>query len=402
MPNRLVLTLNCGSSSLKFSVVNTNKDRIILSGLVDFLSSHKTNFLWKLNTKKYSYQFNKKMEYEKIIKFVADSILKRNLTIFNNISCIGHRVVHGGSKMNKSVIVNKTIIKYIKDVSCFAPLHNPMNLLGIMVALNIFPHLKKKNVAVFDTAFHSVMPEVSYLYAIPYSFYKNYGIRRYGAHGISHFYVMCRASKILKIPVKKLNIITCHLGNGASIAAIRNGVCVDTSMGLTPLEGLVMGTRSGDIDPAIIFFMYKKLKMSIKDIENTLIKKSGLLGLNEFSSDLRNLEERYEFDRKVKLSIDIFCHRLSKYISAYTVLMQGRLDAIVFTGGIGENSCLIRTITISNLSLLNCNIDKKLNLLTRLGREGSINKRNSVSILVIPTDEEAVIAKEAMSLTSNY
>lgn len=253
----------------------------------------------------------------------------------------------------------------------------------------------------FDTAFHSTIPKKSYLYAIPYTFYKKYGIRRYGAHGISHSYVMHCSSEFLKIPVPKLNIITCHLGNGASVAAIRNGICVDTSMGLTPLEGLVMGTRSGDIDPAIIFFMYNKLKMNMKDIENVLIKKSGLLGLSEFSSDLRDLEDKYPYNSKVKLSIDVFCHRLSKYISSYSSLMEGRLDALVFTGGIGENSCLIRTITISYLSLLNCKINEELNMLTKFGKKGLISSNDSISILVIPTNEELVIAKEAESLISN-
>ncbi|QCI23202.1 acetate kinase [Buchnera aphidicola] len=402
MSTSLALILNCGSSSLKFSVINPVYNKTVLSGIVDFSRSLHAKISWKIDNKTYSSDIlNKTVNYEEIISFISNNILKNDLNIFKNISCIGHRVVHGGSKINKSVIVNSKVIKYIKDASLFAPLHNPINLLGIQASFNVFPNLKKKNVAVFDTAFHSTMPKTSYLYAIPYSFYKHYGIRRYGAHGISYTYIVSRVSKILKISVDNLNVIICHLGNGASVAAIRDGICVDTSMGLTPLEGLVMGTRSGDIDPSIIFFMYNKLKMSIDDIEDTLIRKSGLLGLNEFSNDCRDLEKEYVSNNKIKLSIDIFCHRLSKYISAYTSLMEGKLDAIIFSGGIGENSCLIRSITVSKLSLLNCKIDKTVNLSMKLGREGFINKRNSMMILVIPTNEELVIAKEAILLTSN-
>ncbi|XBC38337.1 MAG: acetate kinase [Buchnera aphidicola (Floraphis choui)] len=398
MPNSLVLTLNCGSSSLKFSVIDPKQNEIVLSGIVNLLCSSNISISWKIGINKYNSFLSKKTNFKEIIKFISNHILKNNLNIFNNISCIGHRVVHGGSKINKSVIIDQSIIQHIKNVSLFAPLHNPINLLGIKSSFDVFPHLKKKNVAVFDTAFHSTIPKISYLYAIPYSFYKNHGIRRYGAHGISHFYVMTRTSKILKIPTRQLNIITCHLGHGASISAIRNGICVDTSMGLTPLEGLVMGTRSGDIDPSIIFFMYNELKMSMKDIEYVLMKKSGLLGLNGISSDFRYLENKYVSDNNIKLSIDIFCNRLSKYISSYTVLMKGKLDAIVFTGGIGENSCLIRTLTVSKLSLINCRVHEKLNALMKLGKEGIISTKHSVSILVIPTNEELVIAKEAISV----
>ncbi|XBC42960.1 MAG: acetate kinase [Buchnera aphidicola (Kaburagia rhusicola ensigallis)] len=401
MCNPLVFTLNCGSSSIKFAVINSVKNKIVLSGLVDFLGFSEISISWVIESEKYNKKFKKSISYLDIIRFIVCNILKQDLKMYDYISCIGHRVVHGGSNLKKSEIITEKIIRHIRNASFFAPLHNPINLLGIQAASVCFPHLKKKNIAVFDTAFHSTIPKTSYLYAIPYAFYKKYGIRRYGAHGISHSYVMHGASEFLKIPVPKLNIITCHLGNGASVAAIRNGICVDTSMGLTPLEGLVMGTRSGDIDPAIIFFMYNKLKMNMKDIENILIKKSGLLGLSELSSDLRDLEDKYSCNSKAKLSIDVFCHRLSKYISSYSSLMEGRLDALIFTGGIGENSCLIRTITVSYLSLLNCKINKESNMLIKFGKKGLISAKDSVSILVIPTNEELVIAKEAVSLISN-
>ncbi|XBC45151.1 MAG: acetate/propionate family kinase [Buchnera aphidicola (Schlechtendalia chinensis)] len=264
-----------------------------------------------------------------------------------------------------------------------------------------FSSFKKKNVAVFDTAFHSTIPKTSFIYAIPYTFYNNYGIRKYGAHGISYSYVTNKASKMLNIAVKKLNIIVCHLGNGSSVAAVRNGVCVDTSMGLTPLEGLVMGTRCGDLDPAIVFFMYNKLKMSMKDIENILMKKSGLIGINEISSNFRNLEKNYHSNAKIKLSIDIFCYRLSKYISSYMPIMGNKLNGIVFTGGIGENSCLVRTITVSRLSFLNFEISERLNLSIKFLKKGFINVKNSKSILVIPTNEELMIAKETALLVQN-
>ena len=269
----------------------------------------------------------------------------------------------------------------IKDSASFAPLHNPAHLIGIAEALKSFPHLKEKNVAVFDTAFHQTMPEESYLYALPYSLYKEHGVRRYGAHGTSHFYVTQEAAKVLNKPVEELNIITCHLGNGGSVSAIRNGKCVDTSMGLTPLEGLVMGTRSGDIDPAIIFHLHDSLGMSVDAINKMLTKESGLLGLTEVTSDCRYVEDNYTDKADAKRAMDVYCHRLAKYIGSYTALMDGRLDAVIFTGGIGENAAMVRELSLGKLGVLGFEVDHRVSVVVQGDRCFSISLDDEFRVL---------------------
>ena len=402
MSEKLILVLNCGSSSLKFSVINSNDYIITLKGIIEFSNARKMKISWTINQKTYCKILNQKKSYSFALNFILVNILRPEPKIFRNIVCIGHRVVHGGSKISTSVFITEDIIEFIIDAYRFAPLHNPSNVLGIRASFNAFPNLKNKNIAVFDTAFHSTLPKMAYLYAIPYKFYEKYGIRKYGAHGISYQYSMYKSSKILNIDENCLNLIICHLGSGASISAIRNGICIDTSMGLTPLEGLVMGTRSGDIDPSIIFFMYHQLKMSIDEINDVLIHESGLLGLSGFSSDFRDLECRYNLNKKIKMAIDIFCYRLAKYISSYMFLMEGKLHAIVFTGGIGENSTLVRKNTLSKLISLGIKLDLKSNLSMLHGREGFINVKNTLPILVIPANEELVIAKESFFMINQY
>ncbi|KAI9575692.1 hypothetical protein GQX74_015760 [Glossina fuscipes] len=244
------------------------------------------------------------------------------------------------------------------------------------------------------------MPKESYLYAIPYFLYKNYNIRRYGAHGISHYYVSRKAAQILNIPIEKSNFITCHLGNGGSVAAIFNGKCIDTSMGLTPLEGLVMGTRCGDIDPSIIFYLNEKFHIPIKKIRNILSKESGLLGLTQISSDFRYIEKNFFYDASATIAMKIYCRRLAKYIGAYSTLMNNKLDGIIFTGGIGENACHMRELSINKLNLLGFFIDVEKNLKVRLGKSGIITKKNSRPVLVIPTNEELIIAQETLRITN--
>ncbi|NIH16672.1 MAG: acetate kinase [Buchnera aphidicola (Periphyllus lyropictus)] len=398
MLKKLILVLNCGSSSLKFSIIDPILKKTFVFGCVEclFLINPIVNI--NVNSKNYKKILPNYSDHHNALNFVLNFIKKNFHNYYSKIYGIGHRVVHGGENLNKSSIINHNIIKKIKKASIFAPLHNPSNLIGIQISYKFFPHLKFKNVAVFDTSFHSSLPKSSYLYAIPYKFYKKYKIRRYGAHGISHNYIVKKSQKILKKNKSSLNLISCHLGNGSSITAIRNGKSIDTSMGLTPLEGLVMGTRSGDLDPAIIFFMYKKLGIKLDDIEEILTKKSGLLGLTEKSSDCRYSEKNYKNNKKAKLSIDIFCHRLAKYISAYSSLMKGRLDALIFTGGIGENSSLIRKSVVSKLELIGFFIDKKLNISIKKNKNYFINKKNSRNILVIPTKEELFIAIETKKL----
>ncbi|QCI15867.1 acetate kinase [Buchnera aphidicola] len=396
--NNLILVLNCGSSSIKFAILNPKTEKKYLSGVVECLFLPETSITWKCLGIQYKKSIGSKIDHKTALIFIIDEVLFKQKDILKNLIGIGHRVVHGGIKIKKSMLINEDVIKKIKDAISFAPLHNPANLIGIKIFREKYFNLSKKNVAVFDTSFYHNMPEISFLYAIPYNFYKKYGIRRYGAHGISHKYVAKKASIILNKTFSSLNIITCHLGNGASVSAICNGICVDTSMGLTPLEGLVMGTRSGDIDPSIVFFMNKKLNMSLDEIEIILTKKSGLLGLSEISSDFRYFEKNYNIKKNAKRSVDVFCHRLSKYISAYTTLMENRLDGIVFTGGIGENVPLIRKLTLSRLSLLGFKIDNKLNSSMIMGKSGLISKNLSWPVFVIATNEELAIAKETMNI----
>ncbi|MCW5197745.1 acetate kinase [Buchnera aphidicola] len=398
MLKKLILVLNCGSSSLKFSILDPNSKKIYVSGMIERLFLKNTVVFIYSDKKRYTKNLSDYTNYSDALNFIFKKIKNKYFNCYNKIYGIGHRIVHGGDKLNKSVIITDKILKIIKKFSIFAPLHNPANLKGIQISKKFFPHLKKNNVAVFDTSFHSSLPKSSFLYAIPYKFYKKNKIRRYGAHGISHNYILNKTSKVLNKSKNLLNIISCHLGNGSSVTAIKSGKSIDTSMGLTPLEGLVMGTRSGDLDPAIIFFMYNKLGLSIESIEKILTHKSGLLGISTKSSDCRYSEKNYQYNKNSKLAIKIFCHRVAKYIGAYSTLMNGRLDAVVFTGGIGENSFLIRRKVISKLNLLGLYIDKNINTNTKFHKKYFINTKNSIKILVIPTKEELFIAQETQKL----
>ncbi|QJC36374.1 acetate/propionate family kinase [Enterobacteriaceae endosymbiont of Donacia simplex] len=400
MINKLILVINCGSSSLKFSVINVLKKKILLSGLSENFKNTNSYIKWNFNNQKKKKNFYLKINHKIILNYLIENILKKTL-LYNNIIAVGHRIVHGGEKFTESVIITKKVIEAIKKASIFAPLHNPIQLIGISEIIKILPHLQNKQVAVFDTSFHQTMPETSYLYALPIKFYEKYKIRRYGAHGTSHKYVSRKAAKILNIPLNSLNCISCHLGNGSSITAIKNGKSVDTSMGLTPLEGLVMGTRCGNIDPAIIFYMFNKLNFKIDKIYKILTEKSGMLGLTNITSDFRYIENNYLNNFKIKRATDIFIHSLVKYIASYSVLMENKINAIIFTGGIGENSVLIREKTIEKLKILNFFINHKLNNKIKFGKVGLINKDNSIPILVIPTNEELMIAKDTFNIIIN-
>ncbi|WP_367670732.1 acetate kinase [Sodalis-like secondary symbiont of Drepanosiphum platanoidis] len=399
MINQLILVLNCGSSSIKFVIIDPKKNIKYISGIAECLNIKNSCIKWKFHNTSINKVFLKsKSSHKEALIFIINNILKKNKKIFKKIIGIGHRIVHGGINLNKSIIINNEVLKKIKDSIIFAPLHNPSHLIGIYETKKLFPNLSNKQVAVFDTNFYKNMPKISYLYAIPYLMYKKHGIRRYGAHGISHNYVIYQASKILKKSLKKSNFISCHLGNGGSISAIKNGICIDTSMGLTPLEGLVMGTRSGDIDPSIIFYLNKKLNMSINEIEILLTKKSGLLGLTNITSDLKYIENNYFNNKIFKRAIDIYCYRLSKYIGSYSVLMKNKIDALIFTGGIGENSSMVRLLTLKKLKILGFKIDKEKNLITNSKKNGIITTDKSRIAIVISTDEEIMIAKETLRL----
>lgn len=401
MKDSLILVLNCGSSSIKFSLINLKNVIPFLKGSIEGLNSNNKYIVIKeLNKKIYKKKISKNILYEGSIDLIFEIFFLKYKDYIKKIIGIGHRVVHGGFDLKKSEIISEDILFKIKQSSVLAPLHNPISIMGIIKSLKFFPKLKNFNVAVFDTSFHQTMPETSFLYALPYFLYKNYSIRKYGAHGINHWYMVQRSAYFLKKKESEINIISCHLGSGSSVTAIVNGCSVDTSMGLTPLEGLVMSTRCGDIDPSIIFYLLEHCNMNLLDVKNLLIKKSGLLGINEISGNFKYLEDNYDNNKKIKKSIDIFCYRLAKYISGYTVLMNNRLDAIVFTGGVGENSVLVRQKTVSLLSFINFHISNSKNIIMRLGKSGFIHRKNSIPILVICSNEDKVIALETLKLIS--
>lgn len=396
--SKLVLILNCGSSSLKFAVMDAETGEDMLSGLAECFNLDDARIKWKLHGVKGEAMLGAGAAHQAALDHIVGHILPQDPTLAEQLVAIGHRIVHGGEQFSRSVRIDDGVIAGIEAAIPFAPLHNPAHLIGIRAALKVFPALAEKNVAVFDTAFHQTLPQEAYLYALPYKLYQENGIRRYGAHGTSHRFIAEETAKALGKPLSELNIINCHLGNGASVCAIRGGESVDTSMGLTPLEGLVMGTRSGDIDPAIIFFLHDKLGMSVADINTMLTKESGLQGLTEVTSDCRFVEDNYDSKEEAKRAMDVYCYRLAKYIGAYAAAMDGRLDAVVFTGGIGENSAPIREITLNKLGLLGFDVDHDANLKARFGKGGEITKAGSTKALVIPTNEEWVIAHDALEL----
>ncbi|MCG3760492.1 acetate kinase [Vibrio cincinnatiensis] len=394
--SKLVLVLNCGSSSLKFAVVDAENGTEHLSGLAECLHLPEARIKWKLDGK-HEAQLGNGAAHEEALAFMVETILASKPELAENLAAIGHRVVHGGEQFTQSVLIDDAVIKGIEDAATFAPLHNPAHIVGIQAAKKAFPHLK--NVAVFDTAFHQTMPEQAYLYALPYHLYTEHGIRRYGMHGTSHLFIAREAAERLGKPVNELNIINCHLGNGASVCAIKNGQSVDTSMGLTPLEGLVMGTRCGEIDPAIIFHLHDALGYSVDQINTMLTKESGLLGLTQVTSDCRFVEDNYGQKEEATRAMDVFCHRLAKYVAGYTASLDGRLDAIVFTGGIGENSAPIREMVLNRLAIFGINVDSEANLKARFGGEGVITTADSrIPAMVISTNEELVIAEDTAHL----
>ncbi|HDZ9638352.1 TPA: acetate kinase [Vibrio cholerae] len=396
--SKLVLVLNCGSSSLKFAVVDAQSGEQHLSGLAECLHLPEARIKWKLDGK-HEAQLGEGAAHDEALSFIVETILASKPELAVQLKAIGHRVVHGGEQFTQSALIDDAVLKGIEDCAALAPLHNPAHIIGIKAAQKAFPELK--NVAVFDTAFHQTMPEEAYLYALPYNLYKEHGIRRYGMHGTSHLFIAREAAERLGKPANELNIINCHLGNGASVCAIKNGQSVDTSMGLTPLEGLVMGTRCGDIDPAIIFHLHDTLGYSVEKINTMLTKESGLLGLTEVTSDCRFVEDNYGQKEEATRAMDVFCHRLAKYVAGYTASLDGRLDAITFTGGIGENSAPIREMVLNRLAIFGITVDNAANLKARFGGEGVITTTDSrIPAMVIATNEELVIAEDTARLTN--
>ncbi len=394
--SKLVLVLNCGSSSLKFAIVDAQNGDEHLTGLAECLHLPEARIKWKLDGK-HEAQLGDGAAHDEALSFIVETILASKPELAAQLKAVGHRVVHGGEKFTKSVLIDDAVLQGIEDCATLAPLHNPAAIIGIKAAQKAFPGLPMS--AVFDTAFHQTMPEEAYLYALPYNLYKEHGIRRYGMHGTSHLFIAREAAERLGKPANELNIINCHLGNGASVCAIKNGQSVDTSMGLTPLEGLVMGTRCGDIDPAIIFHLHDALGYSVEQINTMLTKESGLQGLTEVTSDCRFVEDNYGEKEEATRAMDVFCHRLAKYVAGYTATLEGRLDAIVFTGGIGENSAPIREMVLNRLAIFGINVDSEGNLKARFGGEGVITTAESrIPAMVISTNEELVIAEDTATL----
>ena len=396
-----VLVINAGSSSLKYQLMDPATREVFAKGLCERIGID-GRLTHKVPAKDAKYEFEIPMPtHSEAIQAVLDALLDAGHGVIKSaseIDAVGHRVVHGGEKFASSVRITDEVMAALEECIPLAPLHNPANITGIKACEKVMPGVPM--VGVFDTAFHQTMPAKSYIYALPYEFYEQDKVRRYGFHGTSHRYVSARAAAMLGKPIEELKIITCHLGNGGSVSAIRNGKCVDTSMGLTPLEGLVMGTRSGDIDPAIIFHLHDTLGMSVDAINKLLTKESGLLGLTEVTSDCRYVEDNYATKEDAKRAMDVYCHRLAKYIGAYTALMDGRLDAVVFTGGIGENAAMVRELSLGKLGVLGFEVDHERNLAARFGKSGFINKEGTRPAVVIPTNEELVIAQDASRLTA--
>jgi acetate kinase len=408
-----ILVLNCGSSSLKFQIIETdlpliesNTDRQLARGTIERIGSQALITL-QAGDKSPVKSAEPLRDHRAALDFIVRWIISADsgvpgINSLADIHAIGHRVVHGAEKFTRSVVIDHEVVEGIEDCIDLAPLHNPANLKGIVAAQELFgPGVPQ--VAVFDTSFHSTMPEKSFLYAIPYQFYSRYKIRRYGFHGTSHRYVAYRYRQIEKKKVDQVNIITLHLGNGCSACAIRKGSSVDTSMGMTPLEGLVMGTRSGDIDPSIIEHLMHKEGMTVGQVDTVLNKQSGLLGVSGLTNDMRDLlqEEKEHDDRRAKLAIELFCQRVKKYIGSYMASMGGA-DAVVFTGGIGENAPLIRQRILDGLDCIGIVIDKEANRKLKPGNEGEIQSANSkLKVFVIPTNEELLIARDTFRCIKN-
>lgn len=393
-----VLVINCGSSSLKFQLINAETEKVLAKGLCERIGIDGRLTYQPAGGEKEKSDLAMPTHTE-AIQFVIDALTNEKTGVvksLDEIGAVGHRLVHGGEKFASSVVITDEVKKAVEECNDLAPLNNPANLIGVNACEKLMPNTPM--VAVFDTAFHQTMPAKAYMYGLPYEYYEKYKVRRYGFHGTSHSFVSKRAAEIVGVPYDQTKTIVCHLGNGASVSAVLNGKSIDTSMGLTPLEGLVMGTRSGDIDPAILEFIAKKENLDIAGLMNMLNKKSGVFGLsNGVSSDFRDLTAAAEEGQKpAQIALEVFAYRVAKYIGAYTAAMNG-VDNIVFTAGIGENVVQVREDVCSYLGFLGIELDKEAN--NKRGEEVIISTPESkVKVLVVPTNEELAIARETVAL----
>ncbi|NGU52751.1 acetate kinase [Clostridium perfringens] len=393
-----ILIINCGSSSLKYKLIDMANEKDIIEGIIERIGLDQSRLVQK-NELREKYILEKEIkDHKEAIDIVLNTLVDSKVGVIESIdeiTAVGHRVVHGGERYSSSIIINEEVIKYLEECSKLAPLHNPANIIGIRACQSLMPN--KEMVAVFDTAFHGTLPEKAYIYAIDYALYKDHKIRKYGFHGTSHKYVSHKVAKTMGKDIKDLKIITCHLGNGASISAIKGGECIDTTMGFTPLAGIPMGTRSGNIDPSIIPFLVEECGYTIEEVSESLNKKSGVLGISGVSSDFRDIEDAASNgDKRAQLALDIFHYRIRAEIGSFIVNMGG-VDVIVFTAGVGENSPETREECLKDLEFLGLTLDKEKNKVR--GKLAEISQADSkIKAYVVPTNEELMIAKETVEL----
>ena len=392
-----ILVLNCGSSSLKYQLIDMENEEVMASGNYERIGVGESFLTHKVNGEKFKFEHTVE-NHDQAIKLVMEQFTDAGhgvISTLDEINAIGHRIVHGGEKFTKSAIVTDEVIEGIKDAIKFAPLHNPAHLQGIEACIKELPG--KPNVVVFDTAFHQTMPKEHYIYPIPYEYYEKYGIRKYGAHGTSHKYVAGRIAELLGKPVEELKIVNCHIGQGASLCAIQNGKCIDTSMGLTPLGGIAMGSRSGDLDPSVVTYIMEKENLTPAQMNSILNKKSGLLALSGISADNRDIEEAAEQgNERAIFALKEYAYIIAQYIGKYAVAMNG-VDVITFTAGVGERGPLTREDVCSYLEFMGVELDKELNKVKAVEREIS-TPNSKVKVWIVPTEEELMIARETLEL----
>ncbi|MEA4828102.1 MAG: acetate kinase [Clostridium sp.] len=392
-----ILVINCGSSSLKYQLIDMTTETPLAQGLVERIGLEGSILTQKVNGEKYIIQEPMK-DHKKAIELVLGALVDKEhgvISDMSEIAAVGHRVVHGGEKYAGSVLIDDGVMKALDEFIKLAPLHNPPNIIGINACKELMPTTPM--VGVFDTAFHQTLPKHAYMYSLPYELYKEHGVRKYGFHGTSHKYVSSVAAEMLGKNIEDLKIITCHLGNGASLSAVKNGKCVDTTMGFTPLAGLAMGTRCGNVDPAIVTFLMKELNLSIEEVDNLMNKKSGVFGISGVSSDFRDIEAAAaEGNERAQLALDMFKYRVIQYVGAYTAVMGG-VDAIVFTAGLGENGIEIREQIGNALSFAGTKVDSEKNNVRGEARIISTDD-SKVKLMVIPTNEELMIARDTKEI----
>ena len=391
-----ILVLNTGSSSLKYQLIDMENENVLASGKYERIGENEAFITHKVNGQKIKIDHPAK-NHEEAIDFALKQLINPEYKVIDSldeISAIGHRLVHGGEKISQSTVINDEVIKVLEEYTDLAPLHNPPGIIGIKACQKVMPD--KPMVGVFDTAFHQTMEKEQYIYPVPYEYYEKYGVRKYGFHGTSHMFVSKRLSEIVKKDIKDLKIVTCHIGQGASICAVKGGKSIDTSMGLTPLAGIPMVTRSGDLDPSVVTYLMKKENLSVEQIEEILNKKSGLQGISGLAPDFREIEAESHSNERAKIAIEKFNYEIASFIAKYAMAMDG-VDYIIFTGGVGENQSNIRKGICEKLGFMGVKIDDKLNQ-TR-GEEKEISSQDSeIKVYVVPTDEELMIAKETQRL----